>query len=135
MLAFDAPTRETCTARRQRTNTPLQALTMMNDPIFIEASRTLAEELIARGNISTTQQITEAFRRITGRRPRPSDVELLAELHGDLLQEFEDDPDAARSFRQVGQSTVRGELDPAQHASLAFVISLIFDLTETIVPR
>src|SRR5262249_47763496 len=76
LMTFDAPDRETCTVRRPRTNTPLQALVLMNDPIYVEASRKLAERLLTEA-AGVDERITLAFRLATARRPRAAERAVL----------------------------------------------------------
>ncbi len=132
MLAFDAPTREICTVRRQRTNTPLQALALMNDPIYVEASRVLAAQLLATGS-DRQRQIGGAWRRIVGRWPRPEECEILDELYHRQLSHFREKPDAAKRLLSVGASPSSVRPDPSEHAALTFVVSLMFNLNEAIV--
>ena len=80
LATFDAPDREKCTARRTLTNTPLQALVLMNDPTYVEAARALAERAITKGAKTATVESTYAFRLATARKPSPQEVQVLKRL-------------------------------------------------------
>ena len=85
MMIFDVAKRDVCVARRQVTNTPLQALVLLNDPQFVEAARALAERVLAEGGRSEDERITFAFRLLTGRRPTRPELSTLRRLQADLL--------------------------------------------------
>ena len=129
MAIFDASNRDICEMRRLRTNTPLQALVMMNDPAVLEASRVLAARLLQQGG-SKEQQITEAYRRIVGRKPRPNELEL---LHGYYRQELGSlTPAAARKALDVGEYPLPQKINMTELAALMRVVSTIYNLEETI---
>ena len=129
MAIFDASNRDICEMRRLRTNTPLQALVMMNDPAVLEASRVLAARLLQQGG-SKEQQITEAYRRIVGRKPRPNELEL---LHGYYRQELGSlTPAAARKAVDVGEYPLPQKINMTELAALMRVVSTIYNLEETI---
>ena len=77
MLVFDAPFRETCTVRRSRTTTPLQALNLLNDPTYVEAARKLAERMMRQGGATPESRIQQGFRLATGRVARPAELDVL----------------------------------------------------------
>ena len=129
MAIFDASNRDICEMRRLRTNTPLQALVMMNDPAVLEASRVLAARLLQQGG-SKEQQITEAYRRIVGRKPRPNELEL---LHGYYRQELGSlTPATARKAVDVGEYPLPQKINMTELAALMRVVSTIYNLEETI---
>jgi hypothetical protein len=132
LTTFDAPDRETCTVRRARTNTPLQALILMNDPTYIEASRKLAERVLTEGGPSTEGRIALAFRLVTGRRPRDAEVGVLGKVHDAQLAAYRKDPQAALKLLQVGESARNDKLDPAELAAWSVVASVILNLDETV---
>jgi hypothetical protein len=101
MLAFDAGTRETCTVARSRTNTPLQALVLLNDVQFVEAARALAQAVHAD---PVAAEIESAFLRLTGRPPRPEETRILEGLHASEMQRFKDQPEAAKQLIAHGES-------------------------------
>ncbi len=129
---FDAPDRETCVVRRARTNTPLQALVLMNDPTYVEASRKLAERIAVEGGETTAERLEFAFRSVTGRRPLPHEVKVLRELleHQSLV--FAEDPEAADALLSVGEAARRTDCDVAELAAWTVVASALLNLDETI---
>ncbi|HRK21428.1 MAG TPA: DUF1549 and DUF1553 domain-containing protein, partial [Fimbriimonadaceae bacterium] len=95
-MALDAPSREVCSARRERTNTPLQALALLNDAAYVEAAKALAKRVSATPD--TTQRVTKMFRLATGRRPTAAERGRLAKLAQDLQAKFAKDPEGAKAF-------------------------------------
>jgi hypothetical protein len=132
LTAFDAPDRETCTVRRARTNTPLQALILLNDPTYVEASRKLAERILAEGGRTTEERIAFAFRLVTARRPRPAEVGVLARVFETQLAAFRKDPRAALKLLKVGESPRDDRLDPAVLAAWGVVAGVILNLDEAV---
>ena len=88
MATFDAPNREVCTIRRPRTNTPLQALVTLNDPVFVEAAQALARRIIRESEANAEAQATRGFRLVLTREPRPSEVERLVELYEETCTQY-----------------------------------------------
>jgi hypothetical protein len=132
LTTFDAPDRETCTVRRARTNTPLQALILMNDPTYVEASRKLAERILTEAGPTTEERIAFAFRLATARRPRPAETSVLANVFDAQLAAYRKDPKAALKLLQVGESPRNDRLDAAELAAWSVVAGLILNLDETI---
>ena len=132
MQIFDAPTREKCTIRRARTNTPLQALTTLNDTQFVEASRHFAQRLMQHGGTSDQQRIEYAFRLATARRPSSSERGVLSEIHASALQHYQTNHQSAQALLGVGESPRDDSLDAAQHAAWTIVASAILNLDETL---
>ena len=132
MMTFDATDRETCTVRTTRTNTPLQALNLMNDVTYLEASRKLAERMMKEGGVNPRERIDYAFRLATARPVKSHESEILL----DTFQQFQDsylkDPEAAVQFLSEGESERDKTLDPAELASYTSVASLILNLDETV---
>ena len=131
LFAIDAPTRETCIVRRQRTNTPLMALVMMNDPTFVEASRALAERACEEA-IDPQSRITLMFRRATARRPEAVEAGVLFTVYQRQRDVFSRDHEAAVKLLSVGESQRNEALDPIEHAALSTVASIILNMDETI---
>jgi hypothetical protein len=128
---FDTANRQTCTVRAGQTSTPLHALTTLNDPTWVEASRVLAEKSIrAAGDVEG--QLTHAFRRIVGRRPTGYQLDALQRMHGRQFEVYGADPDAATRLLAVGESPRDQTLDPAGHAALTAVCLAIFNLDEAL---
>ncbi len=116
MIAFDASERNVCTARRQTTSTPLQALTLLNDPQIVEASRQLGEQMLKHGGKNLDDEVTWVFRVATGRRPSARETKVLKELFEEQRALYERDDQAAAKLLAVGES----KCDPSiQHADLA----------------
>lgn len=132
LFAIDAPTRETCTVRRQRTNTPLMALVMLNDPVFVEAARQLAERALLEGGGDADAAIAGMFFRATARRPDEQEKAILEEIYQQQLAIYTANPEAAGALLAVGESPRDRSLDTARHAALAMVANTILNLDETI---
>ena len=133
MSTFDAPTRETCTIRRARTNTPLQALVLLNDPTYVEAARKMAERVLSSAPEKTVaSRLRQAFRIAVARGPRSDEQAAIIELYDKALQQFRDDGQAAKELLAVGRSPANPELDPAELAAWTIVCATILNLDETI---
>ncbi|MBI1788056.1 MAG: DUF1553 domain-containing protein [Acidobacteria bacterium] len=132
MVTFDSPNRETCTVRETRTNTPLQALNLMNDVAYVEASRKLAERMLREGGSSAQDRIAFAFRLATARFPKPREREVLGRALDGFLTHFGAHPGAALKLLHQGESPRDPQLDPVELASYAGAASLILNLDETV---
>jgi hypothetical protein len=132
LAAFDAPDREKCTVRRAQTNTPLQALVLMNDTAFVEASRALAERTLLQAEKSERARIEYAFRLATSRKPTGREAGVLRQLLRSSRDDFRRDPKAALQLLAVGESRRDKRLDAAEHAAWTTVASAILNLDETI---
>jgi len=135
MRVFDAPSREVCSVRRSRTNTPLQALALMNDPTFVEAARKFAESVLTHDLGDPAQQVSNAFRRATARRPTRGEVEVLLDVLRLQKVVFALDEARAHQLLSVGDSARNEALDAAEHAAWTTVASMILCLDETITRR
>lgn len=143
LQTFDAPSREACVLQRSRTNTPLAALVLMNDPTFVEAARKLAERSMlatsdaegdARREESTrdSRRIGYMFRLVTSRRPSETEIEMVAEVLERARQHYRKDPDAAMKLMQVGEAPVADQIDVAEAAAFAAIANALLCLDETI---
>jgi hypothetical protein len=132
MATFDAPSREICQVNRARTNTPLQALELMNDVAYVEAARRLAESALADGGASPEERLAFAFRRATARVPRPAELKVLVNGLEHYRRTFHGDPDAAKRLIRLGDSPVDERFDPAELAAYTATASVILNLDETI---
>ncbi len=132
MLLFDAPFRETCTMRRSRTNTPLQALNLMNDPTFVEAARCLAQRMSSEGGDSPSEWIDHGFRLLLVRSPGAQELATLEQAYARSLKQFQNDSDAAAELLSVGESPVDTQIEQPQLAALTIVASTILNLDETV---
>ncbi|RYC69724.1 DUF1553 domain-containing protein [Spirosoma sordidisoli] len=133
LATFDAPARNSCLVRRQRTNTPLQALVTLNDPTFVEAACVLGEHMA--GQTDTEQAITQAYRRLTGRRPLERELTLLTKLQQTEYEKFRTHPAKAAGWLKAGLHRPNGNLDPALIAANAVVASTIMNSDATLTKR
>jgi hypothetical protein len=129
MVNFDSPSRETCTVRETRTNTPLQALNLMNDVQFIEAARKLAERMLLEGG---EDPLTYGFRLALTRAPLPAETEVLKQTLQTFQKRYKADPQAALYFVSQGDSARNPKFTPEELASYAAVASLILNLDEMV---
>jgi hypothetical protein len=132
MTSFDAPSRESCVVRRSHTNTPLQALALMNETTYVEAARALAERMMAEGGADPAARLAYGFRLVLTRRPTAKESEVLLANWRRNLSRFEVDADAARRLIQQGESAPRADLDPEELAAYTLTASLMLNLDEAI---
>jgi hypothetical protein len=132
MLAFDAPFRESCTLRRPRTNTPLQALNLMNDPTYVEASRFLAQRMMSEGGASTKTRLTRGFLLVLARSPREVELAVLTQAYERALRGFKADAEGVKGLLQVGETRNDARLEPAELAALTTVASTLLCMDQTI---
>ncbi len=132
MLTLDATTREACTVQRTRTNTPLQALALMNDITFVEAARVLAQRLMTDVEGSTADRLVNAFVAATARKPNAAELEVLQRRFDRSLENFRNDPSSAELLIHAGESAVDAKLDACELAALTMVTSLILNLDEVV---
>jgi hypothetical protein len=127
LLTFDAPTREECTINRSTSNTPLQALVLLNDPTYVEAARAFAARILkSRGGIDW------AFERALDRKPTPEERRILESLYRDSLAQFRRAPADAEALIHTGESAVPAGLQPADLAAMTTVARTILNLHELI---
>ncbi len=133
MRILGADGRNACRTRREKTNTPLQALVLLNDPQFVEAARALAERIMKEGGAETRDRLGLAFRLATSRSPSRRELAILHTEFNDRLEEFQRQPDTARAYLAGGGAHKPDpQLDPAELAAYAAVSSLILNLDESI---
>jgi hypothetical protein len=132
MAVFDAPDREVCVVRRAPTNTPLQALTLLNDPIFVEAARKLAERSIREGGASADARLEFAFRLATGRKPDSEEEQILRKKLDEMLAAFRGDTSGANSLVTVGASPRDPSIPVGELAAYTAVTNMILNLDEVI---
>ncbi len=130
LLLFDAPFREACTLRRPRTNTPLQALNLMNDPTYVEAARFLAQRMLREGGDAVDSRLTHGFRLLLSRPPRPVELTVLRAAYERARMDFENDREAAKAFLAVGDAAADATLNPADLAPFTAVASTLLNLDE-----
>ncbi|MBS1724544.1 MAG: DUF1553 domain-containing protein [Armatimonadetes bacterium] len=131
MLTFDAPSRETCRVRRARTNTPLQALTLLNDETFVEAARALAQNSL-KSSANADAAIGRAFRALLGRKPTTKEAQTLASGYSRFLAKYSADPKSAEALIGEGAYPREPKLPVPQVAAMTVVCSTILNLDETV---
>ena len=132
MMLFDAPGREICVVRRSRTNTPLQALALLNDETYVEASRKLAEKMIVEGGATAEDRIAYGFRRATAREPDERELKVLKIGLEQRLMKYRQHVESAKRLAAIGDSKSAAGIDPAELAAYATTASVILNLDETI---
>ena len=125
LSTFDAPARSYCLARRQKTNTPLQALVTLNDPTFVEAAKVMGEQ-ISKAN-DRHRAVIEIYRKLTGLTPTTRELDLLDALQTKELKKFRDDPSMTKGWLKAGQYAVDSHLEPGLVAANAVVASVILN--------
>ncbi len=132
MNTFDAPSRETCTVRRERTNTPLQALLLLNDPQYVEAARHLAELALEHAGPTPEARAAYLFQRAAGRPPQKDDLADLLDVYRRQLDHYRASLEEAKKLIAVGESKPEASLDSAELAAWTVVANLILNLDEVI---
>lgn len=132
MSNFDAPNREQACARRERSNTPLQALQLMNDTQHFEAARALGERLLVEGGGTPEERIAFAYRTILSRQPKPEEVAIVKQALDSYLTRFGKDAEAAKKVVAVGESKPKGNRPEAELAAYTLLSNLILNLDETV---
>ncbi len=131
MATFDAPDRETCVIRRARTNTPLQALVLLNDPTYVEAARKLAERVLLAAK-TEDERLTLAFKLVVARAPQAVERDALQSLLRTASRRFADDKAAAEKLIRIGVSTSDAALPVPELAAWTTVVSILLNLDEAI---
>lgn len=132
MLVFDMPSRELCAVRRGRTNTPLQALTLLNDVTYVEAARVLAERMIGEGGDAPPQRVAYAYRRVLGRDPSAEECAVLVAGLSSRVERFSAQPDQAEKLLAHGDAPRRGDIPAPELAAYTLTASVILNLDETV---
>ena len=132
LKTFDAPEREFCTTRRSKTNTPLQALALLNGAQFVEAARHLAQRMLLEGGKTLNERIIYGFRLVNARVPSQPELALLRDAYTENLQHYQSNGQAALQLLQVGDSPFNNALNQAKLAAMTSVARLLFNLNESI---
>jgi len=132
LITFDAPTREICTVQRPVTNTPLQALLLLNDPIYVEAARVMAQRIIKDGGADDRAKLVYAFRLCTGRAPSERELAIVEKSLNRHLEKYKADKPAAQKLVAVGEYARPKELDVSVHAAWTAVCNVMLNMDETI---
>jgi hypothetical protein len=130
MVNFDAPNREQFCTRRERSNTPLQALQLMNDVQHVEAARALAERMLTEGGITPNERITFAYRLTLARKPNAEELSIVGDQLSTHLTRFQQDAEAAKKLISHGDSKPKTELNPSELAAYTMVANMILNLDE-----
>ena len=130
MIAFDAPNRSVCVVKREKSNTPLQALVLLNDPQFVEAARVLAQRVLGDTDARDEDPVKRAFRLVCGRPPRSAELRLLTAQYQSAVQRCEENPDLAEAFLHVGEYPLAEDVDKIRTAALATVANTIMNFDE-----
>lgn len=135
MTAFDAPNREVCTVQRENTNTPLQALVLMNDTQFVEASKILAARMQKEGGNSLDEQIAYGFRLAVSRYPKEEEKAILKEIYTAQKNRFKKAPKEASQLLSVGKKEIDNTLDKIKTAALTMVANTMLNHDEAYMKR
>jgi mono/diheme cytochrome c family protein len=135
MSTFDAPNRDTCVVRRARTNTPLQALVTMNDPVYVEAAQALARRAIAKGGKSDAEKAAFAFKACLVRPPTEAEVGRLVKLHDDAKAKFAKEPAKATQFATNPLGPLPKGVEASEAAAWTVVASVVMNLDEMLMKR
>jgi hypothetical protein len=132
LLAFDASTREECVVERPRSNTPIQALVLLNDPWYVESARALAARMIREGGADPKARIARGFQLAVSRPPRGRESQVLMTLLEHHYNEYRADPSAAAAVLAVGPAPAPAEIDPVELAAWTSVARVLLNLQETL---
>jgi len=132
LLAFDAPSREECTADRARSNTPLQSLVLLNDPSYVEAARAFAELIVREAGATTNDRLNFAFHRAVSRPATDDELAVLEQLLNSHLADYDANPAAAAELLSVGARPVPEDLAKPELAAWTSVARTILNLHEVI---
>jgi len=131
-LFFDTAARSTCTVKQLRTNTPLHALTTLNDITYVEAARALAQRVLTSTPPDPAARVRKAFRYVLARTPSPAESEVLLASIKRHQQQFQTDPEAAQALLSVGESKAAEGLSPVEHATYTILCSTLLNLDEAL---
>jgi mono/diheme cytochrome c family protein len=132
MSNFDGPNREQFCTVRERSNTPLQALQLLNDVQHFEAARAFAERILVEGGATPKDRITFAYKAALSRSPSVEETAIVERALNQCLTRYQSDPDSARQAIEVGESKPRADHDPVQLAAYTLIANLVLNLDETV---
>ena len=135
MATFDAPNREVCTLRRSRSNTPLQALVTLNDPVFVEAAQGLARRMVAEGGSDTAERLAYGFRLCLARAPEPAESERLVELFRQAVEDLKGQPEQAKRLATDPLGPLPEGADAVEMAAWTTLANVLLNLDETLMRR
>jgi hypothetical protein len=132
MMNFDSPNREQCAVFENRTNSPLQALDLMNDVTFLEASRKFAERIITEGGATPESRVEYGYRLLLARAPSAQQKQILLTAQARMAADFSSDLIAAKQFLQQGESPMVRGVEPTELAAWTSIASLLLNMDEAI---
>jgi mono/diheme cytochrome c family protein len=132
LVTFDAPSREECVVERPRSNTPLQALVLLNDPTYVEAARAFAERVVREGGKEPQDRIQFAYRQALQRRAQPAELQIVQALFHKHLEQYRANPKAATELLAIGDKPAPKDIDAAELAAWTSVARVVLNLHETI---
>lgn len=132
MAVMDAADRESCIVSPKRTNTPLQALTLLNEKAFVEAARKFGERILVEGGSSIREKVEFAFRSVTGRLPNTAERSLLVSAYRDYRSAYAEDIESAKQLISVGESKPNDQLNPSQLAAATTFANMLLNLDEVV---
>lgn len=135
MTVFDMPNRDVCTVSRETTQTPLQALVLLNDPQYVEAARMLGERMLRESDGSIAGAIDLGFRLAMTRAAKPEEIDILKKTHAESLRTFQQDAQLPIKFLAVGSKSYNDQIPIAENAAMAIVASTILNMDETYMKR
>ena len=135
MVAFDAPNRLVCVTKRENTNTPLQALVLLNDPQFVEASRVLAQRMQKEAGKDYEEQINYGFRLLCGRKPGSKEMQIMKDQYRFAMDSYEKNPGKAEAIIGIGEFPYDDSLDKTKTAALALVANTMMNFDEAYMKR
>jgi len=135
MVLFDVPSREICRVRRARTDTPLQALVLMNDVTYLEAARALAQRVLKEAGPTPASRLDLAFRLVLARNPTPQETQILTTTIRRRLTEFKANPGAAQKLLKQGDLPQNSKANQTELAAYMLAASTILNMDETVTKR
>ena len=135
MTIFDMPTRDICMVSRESTNTPLQALSLLNDPQFVEAAKALAVRMKKEGGEQINEQLEIGFQMAVSRKPNKKELQILNDLYKQEFSKFEKSKENALAYLAVGDYKVPNEYQPSEMATLTLVANTLLNMDEMYTKR
>ena len=135
MTIFDMPTRDICIVSREQTNTPLQALSLLNDPQFVEAARALAVRMKTEGGKTLNEKIQLGFQLAISRKPNKKEIQILSDLYTQEFEVFTKNMNNASEYLAVGDYKIPNKFNPSEIAALTMVANTLFNMDEIYTKR
>ena len=131
LKAFDAPTREECTAQRPQSNTPLASLILLNDPTFVEAARVFAEKIIKEGGEKFDSKVAYAFGKSVNRKPTLRELSVLSKLYAATVKDARSNPKQMALLNKNGIAKIDSKVDDVELAGWNAVARVLLNMSET----